>query len=148
MYGYDTQSLDDPCIKAADEAVLSGTELLLPGANFIDIVPAIGKIPAWVPGAYSVRAAARVKRLTEEMIRLPMEHAKKNFVSTLCQFDLWCCIQISIYHHRQAEGKAIPSLVTDMLEKRFVSDVSQEEEEAVENIACTVYSGKCMLIES
>jgi len=42
---------------------------------------------------------------------------------------------------RQAEGKAIPSLVTDMLERKFVNGISEEEEEAIKNIAYTVYGG-------
>lgn len=138
MYGYEVKSLDDRCIKVADESMTTGGLLLLPGANLIDIIPALGKVPAWFPGAYSVRAAAEVKRLTREMIRIPMEQARKRFVSLTgnhAPYPIWQCPP-------KAEGKAIPSLFTDMLEKKFTDGVSIEEEEAVENIAYTVYGGK------
>jgi len=81
MYGYDINSLDDPCIKAADESTTMGSTLLLPGNNFVDIFPALGRIPAWVPGTTAVRSAAYVKRVTEEMKRIPTEYVQKRFVS-------------------------------------------------------------------
>jgi len=54
---------------------------MLPGGNFIDIIPALGWIPAWVPGAQGVRAAAYIRQRTEEMKRIPMDFVKKQFVS-------------------------------------------------------------------
>ncbi|KAF4621051.1 hypothetical protein D9613_001199 [Agrocybe pediades] len=118
MYGYNAKSLNDPCVKIADDIATTAASLLLPGGNFVDIFPILGKIPVWVPGAISVRTAALVKGWTEEMKRIPTEYLKKQF----------------------AEGKAVPSLVTDMLERKFAGTISPEEEEAVHSIAYTVYS--------
>ncbi|KAF9553641.1 cytochrome P450 [Agrocybe pediades] len=120
MYGYDVKSLDDPCIQAAEKSTNTGAILLLPGNSFVNIIPALGKIPAWVPFTTSVRTAAEVKQWTEEMKRIPTEFVTRKF----------------------AEGKVIPSLVTDMLERKFSSGVTPEEEEAVQNVAYTVYGGK------
>ncbi|KAF9552595.1 cytochrome P450 [Agrocybe pediades] len=117
MYGYEAKSLDDPCIQAADKSLIPGTTLVLPGNSFVNILPLLGKIPAWVPFTTSVRVAAEVKYWTEKMKRIPTEYVKSKF----------------------AEGKVIPSLVTEMLERKFSDGVTPEEEEAVQNIAYTVY---------
>jgi len=81
MYGYDAKSLDDPCIKAADESAVLAAKLLIPGTSFVNILPVLGKIPAWVPGTFSVRTAALVRKWTKEMTGVPMAHAKKQVVS-------------------------------------------------------------------
>jgi len=81
MYGYETKSLDDPCIKAADEAVTLAASLLLPG-NLVNIFPILARIPSWVPGTDTVRNAAHVRRWLSEVKRIPMEFAKKRVVSS------------------------------------------------------------------
>lgn len=81
MYGYEVESLKDPCILAADESILLGGSLLLPGGNFLDIIPALRHVPAWVPGAVSIKIAEKVKKLTAEVQRIPMEYAKERVVS-------------------------------------------------------------------
>ncbi|KAF4621053.1 hypothetical protein D9613_001191 [Agrocybe pediades] len=118
MYGYDPISWKDPCVQAAEKAATLAGSLLAPGGSFVNIFPALGKIPAWVPGAISVRLAGEVRRYTEEMKRIPMEYAKRKF----------------------ADETAVPSLVADMLERKFTEGISDEEENAIENIAHTVYT--------
>ncbi|KAF4616553.1 hypothetical protein D9613_008553 [Agrocybe pediades] len=44
-------------------------------------------------------------------------------------------------HRRYTDGYATPGLVGDMLQKKYEKGISKEEEEAVQNIAYTVYSG-------
>ncbi|KAF9553648.1 cytochrome P450 [Agrocybe pediades] len=116
MYGYDITSLDDPCIAAAEESIALGAEILQPGNNFINMFPIIGRLPTWFPGTKAVRKAAEVKRLTEEMRRIPLQYAKSKMAST-----------------------ASPSFVTEFLEKKWRGGASEEEEAIVENIAYTVY---------
>ncbi|KAF9562107.1 cytochrome P450 [Agrocybe pediades] len=118
MYGYNARSLDDPFIKIADKIATTAASVLHPGGNFVDIFPILGKVPAWVPGATSVRTAALVREWTTEMKRIPMEYLEKQF----------------------AEGKVVPSLVTDMLERKFAGTISTKEEEAIHSIAYTTIS--------
>ncbi|KAF9553642.1 cytochrome P450 [Agrocybe pediades] len=118
IYGYDAKTLDDPWIQAADKSIDAGAALLLPGKNLVNIFPILGKIPAWVPFAASIKAAAEVKYWTEERKRIPTEYVTRKF----------------------AEGKVIPSLVTEMLERKFSSGATPEEEEAIQNVAYTVYA--------
>jgi len=83
MYGYDLETLQDPCVVAAEKSASIGVNLLMPGANFVNAFPILGRIPAWVPGAQSVRIAAEVKGYTEEMKRIPTDHAKKRMVRAI-----------------------------------------------------------------
>ncbi|KDR69754.1 hypothetical protein GALMADRAFT_77060 [Galerina marginata CBS 339.88] len=119
MFGYDVKSIDDPCIFAADQSILLGARLLLPGSSYMSFFPGLAKVPAWCPGASACKAAAEVRRLTDEMQRLPMEFVAK----------------------RLEEGTATPSLVSDFLEKKSISGASKEEEDAILSIASTVYAG-------
>jgi hypothetical protein len=83
MYGYDVESIDDPCIANAEKSVALGTPLFVPGATMINIFPILGYIPAWFPGASSHKIAAEVKRLTDEVIRFPLDWAKMRMVCHL-----------------------------------------------------------------
>ncbi|KDR67210.1 hypothetical protein GALMADRAFT_258606 [Galerina marginata CBS 339.88] len=117
MYGYEVESIDDPCISAADNSVNIGSPLLLPGANFIDIIPALAHIPAWFPGASSRKTAEIARGFTEEMQRIPMEFVKK----------------------RVSEGTAVPSLLSTFLEKKNSYGASDQEEKLLKDVAYTVY---------
>src|SRR5258708_1917033 len=93
MYGYDVESLDDPCVIAADKSVTLAAQLFVPGETLINIFPILAFIPAWVPGASSHKAAAEVKRLTDELIRFPMDWAKMRMV---CLLDVLFCFSESL----------------------------------------------------
>ncbi|KDR69747.1 hypothetical protein GALMADRAFT_128336 [Galerina marginata CBS 339.88] len=118
MYGYDVKSFEDPCIVAANRSITLGVHLLLPGSSMINILPFLAHIPAWFPGASSHKVAAEVLKLTREMERIPTE-----FVKT-----------------RVEEGTAKPSLFSNFLEKKYTVGASKEEEDAIKNIASTVYA--------
>jgi cytochrome P450 len=94
-----------------------GVSLFVPGASLINLFPILAYIPPWFPGASSHKVAAEVRRLTDEVIRFPMDWAKM----------------------RMSEGTAVPSLVTNFLEKKNTVGASAQEEMVIENIAYTVY---------
>jgi len=83
MYGYDVESINDPCVTSADKSVTLGAPLFLPGESLINVFPILGFIPAWFPGASSHKIAAEVKRLTDEVMRFPMDWAKMRMVCHL-----------------------------------------------------------------
>jgi hypothetical protein len=83
MYGYDVESIDDPCVTSADKSITLGAPLFLPGGSFINVFPILASIPPWFPGAASHKVAAKVKRLTDEVIRVPMDSAKIRMVCHL-----------------------------------------------------------------
>ena len=86
MYGYDVESIDDPCVTSADESITLGSPLFLPGASMINIFPILAFVPPWFPGASSHKVAAEVKRLTDEVVRVPMDWARARMVGHLSRF--------------------------------------------------------------
>jgi len=83
MCGYDVESLDDPCITNADKSITMGVALFVPGGSLIKVFPILACIPPWFPGASSHKVAAEVRRLTDEVIRFPMDWAKMRMVCRL-----------------------------------------------------------------
>jgi len=80
MYGYAPKTLEYPVIHAADESTRLGASLLVPGGTLLNVLPVLRHIPSWVPGASGKKTAERVKLLTEEVKRTPMEHVKAALV--------------------------------------------------------------------
>lgn len=92
MYGYDVNSLDDKWVELADESLLMGASLLLPGASLMNVFPILQHVPKWFPGASAKRTAEEVKKLTEYLIQSPFDWVKKRMVSGSSMFILYCCI--------------------------------------------------------
>lgn len=80
-YGYAPASVDDPVIKAADEGAKIFGSLFQFNGTLINIFPILRHIPAWVPGATSQKQIKRLKWLTDEAKRIPLEHVKAAMVS-------------------------------------------------------------------
>jgi hypothetical protein len=78
MYGYDVKSLHDPFIEVAERGQRLGNGLLVPGATLLNVFPILCHIP---PIVGTQKLAAQVRKLTEDMQKLPMEFAKKAMVS-------------------------------------------------------------------
>jgi len=87
MYGYDVKSVDDPAIVAADECLDQGTSLLLPGATYINLFPALKYLPKWFPFFNDRAKAEEVRLKTEEMKRIPLQIVKDSIVSTINILD-------------------------------------------------------------
>ncbi|KAF5322608.1 hypothetical protein D9619_001341 [Psilocybe cf. subviscida] len=117
MYGYSIESIHDPFIEAAEKCVQLGAPLLTPGGSLINLFPILAKIPPWVPGAASQKTAVEVRRLTALMQNIPLNLVTKQF----------------------GEGVAPQSVIADFLEKKACVGASAEEEEAMKNIAFSIY---------
>ncbi|PPQ81709.1 hypothetical protein CVT25_013439 [Psilocybe cyanescens] len=117
MYGYEVQSIEEPVVTVAGEAIRLGSALLVPGRTLINIFPVLQHILSWFPGASSHKTVEVVKKLTNEMMTIPMEYVKKSL----------------------EEGMAVSSLVTDFYEKKRDHGASQEEEDMIKKIAYSVY---------
>jgi hypothetical protein len=85
MYGYAPKTLEYPVIHAADESAQLAASLAGPGGTLLNVLPVLRHIPSWVPGASGKKMAERVRLLTEEVKRTPMEHVKAALV---CKFYL------------------------------------------------------------
>jgi hypothetical protein len=81
MYGYAPETTKDPVIQAADESTRLATTLFDFGGTLINMLPFLYYVPAWVPGAKGKRMIEKVKQLTQDARRIPMEHVKAALVS-------------------------------------------------------------------
>lgn len=76
MYGYEVESLDDPAIVAADKSVELGLKVVAIGGSFVNLLP----ILRYVPWTWTQRITKKVKALTEEMKRVPVEALLRDMV--------------------------------------------------------------------
>ncbi|KAM6489999.1 Cytochrome P450 [Amanita muscaria] len=62
-FGYEVApgQIHDRFIEVADLATKTTTELMVPGRTILNVLPFLGRIPSWVPGASTQRLCARVK---------------------------------------------------------------------------------------
>ena len=70
-YSIKVQPYDDPYIKMAEEALGSISELLVPGAFLVDIIPILKYVPKWFPGAKFQSKAAVMRKHAEIMRNTP-----------------------------------------------------------------------------
>ncbi|KAF8953631.1 cytochrome P450 [Flammula alnicola] len=119
MYGYDVESLDDPFIARAERAINLEGPLLGPTSTLINMIPALGRIPAWVPGATGQKIALEVKNIQHKLRTEPME----------------------LVRERVREGVAIPSVFSNFVEEKLGTSHYEEEAEVIGEVAVTIYSG-------
>ena len=67
-YSINVQTYNDPHIKIVEEAMEAISELLIPGAFLVDIIPILKYVPEWFPGAKFQRKAAMMRRHAVKMV--------------------------------------------------------------------------------
>ena len=61
-YSINVRPYNDPYIKLAEEAIAAITELMVPGAFLVDIIPILKYVPEWFPGAKFQSKAAVMRK--------------------------------------------------------------------------------------
>jgi len=79
MYGYNISSVDDPCIAPANKATSLAEEVMTDSA-LANLFPILRFIPNFLPGSGFKKRANEVRKVTEEMRRLPIEFVEKSVV--------------------------------------------------------------------
>lgn len=93
----------------AEVAVAKLTAAFAPGAFFVDSMPILRYLPAWVPGAAGFhRAAAEGKALTDELMELPYERTKAELVCT----ELFAWDSLTNYYFRRKAQQSHHLLLT------------------------------------
>jgi hypothetical protein len=90
-YSIDVRPYNDPYLKGVEEAVSSISELMIPGAFFVDIIPILKYVPEWFPGAKFHRKAAVMRENAVKVRNAPFEATEEIMVfdlSTLLGFLL------------------------------------------------------------
>ena len=61
-YSINVRPYKDPYIKIAEEAIGAVTDLVVPGAFLVDIIPILKYVPEWFPGAKFQSKAAALRK--------------------------------------------------------------------------------------
>ena len=79
-YSINVQHYNDPYIKIVQEAVGAASELVIPGAFLVDIIPILKYVPEWFPGAKFQSKAAMMRKHAEIMRNMTFEATEELMV--------------------------------------------------------------------
>ena len=96
-YSIKVQPYDDPYIKMAEEALGSISELLIPGAFLVDIIPILKYVPKWFPGAKFQSKAAVMRKHAEIMRNTPFAATEELMVCHSSPFLRFLFVYIYVY---------------------------------------------------
>ncbi|KAF8880395.1 cytochrome P450 [Infundibulicybe gibba] len=119
VYGYDILPENDRLTLIAEEAIENAARVTLPGAALVNIVPALGYIPPWFPGAGFHQVATKIKELMYQMQNTTFNFVRKNMEA----------------------GTGNPSLLGDLLEANDARGGSAEYETILKGVSATAYVG-------
>lgn len=81
VYAHKISSIDDEYINVASAAAEIVHVSRTPGKFWVDFVPLLKYIPAWVPGAAAKKFGARSLPVVQKMVNQPFDMVKNNTVS-------------------------------------------------------------------
>lgn len=73
----------DRFVDLAEEISSGIAKLFLPGSTLINVLPFLGHIPPWIPGATTQKFAAGIRKLLNAYKNEPFEYVERELVSTL-----------------------------------------------------------------
>lgn len=83
VYGQEIVSMDEEYMKLTVESIDGFVESKAFGKFWVDFMPFLKYLPAWLPGADAVKYGARFRPVTEEMLDRPFREIQSGAVSTL-----------------------------------------------------------------
>ncbi|KAF8643343.1 hypothetical protein AX16_009072 [Volvariella volvacea WC 439] len=116
-YGIEALPKNDPFLDNGEKAVHSFSIAAVPGRFLVDALPMLKYVPEWMPGAEFKRLAREWRRLSRGMLESPWVQVKKNL----------------------SEGKVIPSLALQGLQKVDESGDIAAQEQIVRETTGTMY---------
>ena len=87
-YSINVRPYNDPYIKIAEEAVAAITQVLIPGAFFVDIIPILKYVPEWFPGAKFQSLAAVMRKHAAIMRNTTFAATEESMVCNFLEFLL------------------------------------------------------------
>ena len=136
-YSIKVQPYNDPYIKIAEEAIGSISELMIPGAFLVDIIPILKYVPEWFPGARFQRKAAVMRKHAAIMRNATFSAAEELMVCDSSPFLGFLLILL----HFQASGNYDPSFVTEALREIQHSDIPNQDIDLLKDVAVQAYLG-------
>ena len=138
-YSIKVQPYDDPYIKIAEEAMGTASELLIPGAFLVDIIPILKYVPKWFPGARFQSKAAVMRKHAAIMRNATFEATEEIMVCNI--HHLFSDSYLFICIHFQASGNYDPSFITEALKDMQHSDTSNQDINLLKDVAVQAYLG-------
>ncbi|KAJ7252519.1 cytochrome P450, partial [Mycena rebaudengoi] len=117
-YGIDALPSNDPYMKTAEAALHAITQAAVPGRYLVDVIPILKYVPAWFIGAGFKRQAREWKKLTDKMVQLPFNAAKRLV----------------------ADGTAPHSYVSDKLQAIDENQDREHQEKVIQDTAGIMYA--------
>ncbi|KAF8154807.1 cytochrome P450 [Crassisporium funariophilum] len=117
-YGITIAEKEDQYIAIAGKALEGMAKAASPGAFFVDFIPMLKYVPAWVPGASFKRKAHEWRNAVIEMRDAP-------FATVVNALRV---------------GNAVPSFVTNLLTELETKENAEEERETIRNCAGLAYA--------
>ncbi|KAJ7251336.1 cytochrome P450 [Mycena rebaudengoi] len=118
-YSIDTLPSNDPYMETAEAALKAIAQAIVPGRYLVDMIPILKYVPAWFIGAGFKRQAREWKKLTDKMVQLPFQAAKRLV----------------------ADGTAPHSYVSDKLQEIDENQQREHQEKVIQNTAGIMYAG-------
>ncbi|KAJ7251425.1 cytochrome P450, partial [Mycena rebaudengoi] len=117
-YGIETLPSNDPYVKTAEAVIDAMAQAAIPGRYLVDVIPILKYVPAWFIGAGFKRQARETKKLTDKMVQLPFQAAKRLVKN----------------------GTAPPSYVTDKLQDIDENQDQEHQEKVIQDSAGSMYA--------
>ena len=93
-YSIKVQSYNDPYIKIVEDGIAASSELLIPGAFLVDIIPILKYVPEWFIGAKFQSKAAKMRKHAENVRNTPFAATEELMV---CDFTTFSLILTCLY---------------------------------------------------
>ncbi|KAJ7586756.1 putative CyP450 monooxygenase [Mycena floridula] len=119
VYGLKNVGHEDPIFITAELSIQSLGEAAIPGRFWVEQIPLMRYIPAWMPGAGFQRKARIWRSWGEDFLNIPWNRAKQNM----------------------QHGTVQPSFASKMIEKLDGDDASSLEQETFKPVAAIAYAG-------
>ncbi|KAJ7251374.1 cytochrome P450 [Mycena rebaudengoi] len=117
-YGIDTLPSNDPYMETAEATIDALAQTAVPGRYLVDVIPVLKYVPAWFIGAGFKRQAREWKKLTDKMVQLPFQAAKRLVTN----------------------GTAPPSYVSDKLQDIDENQDQEHQEKVIQDTAGSMYA--------
>ena len=83
VYGIEAEDSSNKYLRLAEKAIESVSAALIPGEYWVDFMPILRHIPAWMPGAEFKRKALHWRALSTALREVPYAEARQAWVSCI-----------------------------------------------------------------
>jgi hypothetical protein len=138
-YGLTVSDSEDPITSKGEEALQGFSEAAVPGIFLVDLLPILKYVPSWFPGAGFKSKASHYSSVNAEVVNLPFRAVQRSIVS----YRLPIANRVKMLRP-QAEGTAVPCMLTSLLEEFPGSkDLNKEEQELISrHVTALAYIGE------